>query len=313
MAARTGSQLDQVRSHAARNRWVLSRAELRALGCPNRRIDGWLESKRLVPLFRGVYAFGRDIETADAAWRAALLASAPGAVLAGRTACELWGLVRKAEGIPTRIQVAAEITEPALYDGRSPALARTRVRAVRRKLERSDVRWLGGLPVLSAPQAVIDYSAAADSVSVKFAFLEACRLGQFGRPDVDRCFKRIQGRRGASKVRPLLELWVPELSKTRSALEGLFLLTWVAADKRIPRINQKVFGFEVDCYWPEQRLIVELDGNGYHSDSLARERDAQKERALTNEGLRVVRFGYPEVRHHPERVVREVIRLLNGA
>jgi hypothetical protein len=167
--------------------------------------------------------------------------------------------------------------------------------------------------VLSAPQAVIDYSAAADSVSVKFAFLEACRLGQFGRPDVDRCFKRIQGRRGASKVRPLLELWVPELSKTRSALEGLFLLTWVAADKRIPRINQKVFGFEVDCYWPEQRLIVELDGNGYHSDSLARERDAQKERALTNEGLRVVRFGYPEVRHHPERVVREVIRLLNGA
>jgi hypothetical protein len=313
MATRTGSQLDQVRFHAARNRWVLSRAELRALGCPNPRIDGWLESRRLVPLFRGVYAFGRDIETAESAWRAALLATGPGAVLAGRTACELWGLVRKAEGIPARIQVAAEITEPALYAGRSAALARTRVRAVRRKFERTDVRRRKDLPVLSAPQAVIDYSAEADPVSVKFAFLEACRLGLFGRPDVDRCFERIHGRRGASKVRPLLELWVPQLSETRSALEGLFLLTWVAADKRLPLINQKVFGFEVDCFWPEHRLIVELDGGGYHSDALARGRDARKERALAKEGLLVVRFGYLEVRRRPERVVREVVRLLDGA
>jgi hypothetical protein len=313
MAASTGSRLDQVRFHAERNRWVLSRAELRALGCPNRSIDGWLESKRLVPLFRGVYAFGRDIETAEAAWRAALLAAGPGAVLAGRTACEVWGLVRKSGGIPARIQVAAEITEPALYAGRSAALARTRVRVVRRKLERTDVRRREGLAVLSPPLAVLDYAAGADPVSVKFAFLEACRLGQFGRPDVDRCFKRIHGRRGASKVRPLLELWVPELSRIRSALEGLFLLAWMAADERTPRINQKVIGLEVDCFWPEQRLVVELDGGSFHSDSLARERDARKERALTREGLRVVRFGYQEVRHRPEWVVREVVRLLDGA
>jgi hypothetical protein len=164
---------------------------------------------------------------------------------------------------------------------------------------------------MAAPLAVIELAARADSVSVRFAFLEACRLGQFTEAEVGRCFRRIEGRRGASKVRPLLELWVPELGQTRSVLEGLFLLAWTAADTRMPLINRKVCGFEVDCFWPEQRLVVELDGDGFHAHPVARRKDAAKDRVLSTEGLRVARFSYGDVRHRPERVVREVGRLLD--
>jgi hypothetical protein len=313
MRSTSEGRLERLHGHMARNRWVASRAELLALGYPAPTIDSWLESKRLVPLFHGVYGFGRDIETAGSAWRAALLAAGSGSVLAGRTACEIWGLVGRDEGIPARIQVASERRKAIRYAGRSSALARTRVRVVRRKLEIDEVRRLDGLAVMSAPLGVIDYSAEADPVSVKFSFLEACRLGHFGQADVSRCFERIEGRRGATKVRPLLHLWVPELGQTRSVLEGLFLLAWVAQDRRMPRVNQKICGFEVDCFWPERRLIVELDGRRFHADPLVRSRDSLKEGVLRREGFRVARFTYRQVRETPDLVVQEVGRLLDLA
>jgi hypothetical protein len=169
------------------------------------------------------------------------------------------------------------------------------------------------LAVMSAPLAVMDYARDADQVAVRFAFLEACRLGLFGRSDLEPCFERIEGMRGASRVRPLLRLWVPELGQVRSVLEGLFLLAWIKSDNRMPLVNRRVCGFEVDCFWPEQHLVVELDGASYHSDPLARKRDAEKESALVRGGLRVARFSYREVRDQTEMVVRSVGRLLDRA
>jgi len=295
----------------ARNDWVASRAELFALGHSAPSIDGWLRSGRLVTLLRGVYGYGRDIETPRSAWRAALLASGPGSALAGRSACEAWGLVRTSQGIPPRIWIASAERKASRLSGRSAALCRTRIQVVRRRLESGDVRGCQGLAVMSPSMGVTDLAAHADSNSVKFAFLEACRLGHFARDDVESCFRRIEGRRGASKVRPLLRLWVPELGRTRSVLEGLFLLAWVARDPRMPQINRYVCGVEVDCLWPERRLIIELDGRGYHDDPLARARDSERDRVLRGEGFRVARFSYRQVRDTPDEVVAEVARLLD--
>jgi len=163
------------------------------------------------------------------------------------------------------------------------------------------------------PRSLIDFAAEADATAVRFAFLEACRLRLFARRDVEYCFRRIEGRRGATRLRPLLALWIPELLRIRSVLEGLFLLAWVALDPRVPLVNVKVCGYEVDCYWPEQGLVVELDGGAFHSDPLARARDAAKDRVLRDAGLRVRRFDYDTVRDAPEPVVHEVKRVLDSA
>jgi hypothetical protein len=311
MKGASAESLDRLRAHMARNDWVASRAELLALGHSAPLIDGWLRSGRLVPLLHGVYGYGRDIETPRSAWRAALLASGPGSALAGRSACEAWGLVRTSQRIPPQIRIASAERRASRLSGRSAALCRTRIRVVRRGLEPDDLRKLQGLVVMSPPMAVVDLASHADSTSVRFAFLEACRLGHFGRDDVEACFRRIEGRRGAAKVRPLLRLWVPELGRTRSVLEGLFLLAWLARDPRVPRINTCVCGYEVDCLWPDRRLIVELDGRGYHDDPLARARDSERDRVLRAEGFHVARFSYRRVRDTPDEVVAEVARLLN--
>lgn len=311
MTGASAENLDRLRAHMARNDWVASRAQLLALGHSAPLIDGWLRSGRLVPLLRGVYGYGRDIETPRSAWRAALLASGPGSALAGRSACEAWGLVRTSQRIPPQIRIASAGRRASRLSGRSASLARTRIQVAGRQLRPGDVHSFQGLAVMSPPMAVVDLASHADSTSVRFAFLEACRLGHFGRNDVEAWFRRIEGRRGASKVRPLLRLWVPELARTRSVLEGLFLLAWVARDPRVPRINTSLCGFEVDCLWPEQRLIVELDGRGYHDDPLARARDSERDRVLCGEGFRVARFSYRQVRNAPDEVVAEVARLLD--
>lgn len=301
-----------VRGFASEHHWVLGRQELLDLGMPVPTLESWLASGRLVSLLKSAYGYGRDIESRESAWRAALLATGPGTVLAGRTACEFWGLVRDGGQIPCRIRVASSRNTPAKLTGRSPALSGTRIEIVRRSLEPSETCRRNGFDVTTAARALVDLAAESNPTGVKYAFLEACRLGLFARPDVDYCFRRIHCRRGAKALRPLLGLWVPELNRIRSVLEGAFLLTWVAADRRKPLVNEAVHGREVDFWWPDHGLVFELDGKAFHSDPAARARDAARDRHLRRRGLTVVRFGTRQVLDHPERVVAEGRRRLDA-
>jgi very-short-patch-repair endonuclease len=296
----------------ARRSFVAGRAELIDHGFSLSRIKSWLRSGRLVQVFHGVYSYGRDIETREAAWHAALAAAGPGSVLAARSTCEARGVIRPRSPLPNLIEVAVESGNATIHRGLSPAMRRTRVKVVRRRFEDGEVRIRDGLRLESGPRALIDLAVDASEVDVKFAFLEACRLGLFNRPDVDYCFRRIVGRRGARKLRPLLALWVPELRRTRSPLEGLFLLEWLSRDSRMPRVNEKVLGYEVDCYWPDAGLVVELDGGAFHSDPVSRRQDKMKSRKLEAGGLRVLRLPYRLVEDHPAAAVRQVTRALDA-
>jgi very-short-patch-repair endonuclease len=56
-----------------------------------------------------------------------------------------------------------------------------------------------------------------------------------------------------------------------------------------PRVNTKVGGIEVDLYWPERDLVVELDGPG-HARPRTRKDDERRDGELRENGLRVVRI-----------------------
>lgn len=298
--------LARIRRYMSSRRWVAHRAELVALGVREKRIDDLVRSQRLTPVLPGVYAFGRDIETKEAAYRAALLAAGPGSVLSGRSACELWGLVASPAGIPRRITVASPRQKAVTVSSRSKALAQTRVRVTHRSLDPDELRRRHGLDVTSPARSLIDFAAEATPRQLRFAFLEACRLGLFNRRDVAYCYRRIVGRRGARRLRPLLALWQPELGRIRSVLEGTFLLAWIAYGGAMPKVNAKVFGYEVDAYWPDHGLVVELDGRTYHRGPVSRARDAEKDRYLRSRGLTVLRFDTDAVNKAINRVVMEV-------
>ncbi len=181
---------------------------------------------------------------------------------------------------------------------------------VQRQFEPGDVRLRDGLEILRPTLALIDFAVNAPETEVRFAFLELCRLGYFNERDVEFCIRRAVGRRGSSKLKPLLGLWVTELERIRSVLEGLFLLAWVEAHEEMPEVNVKVHGFEVDLLWRKQGVVLELDGDAFHSDPIARKRDLRKQRFLESKGLRVIRVTWKEFMADPAGVVRRIAREL---
>ena len=63
-----------------------------------------------------------------------------------------------------------------------------------------------------------------------------------------------------------------------------------AAATRIPEplVNTQLAGFEVDFLWPEQMLVVEIDGGG-HERPTAQRKDALEDRVLRGAGYTVLR------------------------
>lgn len=57
----------------------------------------------------------------------------------------------------------------------------------------------------------------------------------------------------------------------------------------MPKVNVRVCGYEMDDYWPEYQLVLELDGGAFHSDPMAIKLDAVKKMKLQANGLSVIR------------------------
>jgi len=290
-------------------RFVAHRNELIGLGYSGQQIDGWIRSGRLFKVLRSVYSFGRDVETREAAWRAAILVAGEGSALIGRSACEAWGMVRHRDGIPALVEVGSPFGQARRFSGVSPALRRTEVRVYRRHFKAGDIRRTKGLTLACPVLALIDFAANATGRDVRFAFLEACRLRLFQKRDLEYCHLMLACKSGASRLRPLLALWVPELNRIKSVLEGWFILVWARCKRPMPEVNVKLFGKEVDFYFREFKLAVELDGDAFHSDPVQKQIDREKQRYLESRGLTVLRATFKEFSADPEGFVNHVIAM----
>jgi very-short-patch-repair endonuclease len=86
-----------------------------------------------------------------------------------------------------------------------------------------------------------------------------------------------------------------ELSHTRSEFEAAFRDLCDRYGLPRPIMNTQVEGFEVDAYWAEHNLVVELDSWGHHGTRAAFERDRERSAELDTHGYRVLRFTYTQV------------------
>ncbi|MCB0857728.1 MAG: DUF559 domain-containing protein [Solirubrobacterales bacterium] len=298
----------------SRRSFVAHRNELRGAGISARQINSWVRNGRLIRILQSTYALGRDIETCDAAWRAATLAAGEGSALIARSACEKWGLVTSPEGVPTRIQVGSPVGQSRKLRGKSPAMRRVEVTVAQRFFEPGEIVVKDGVPLVNPVLALIEFAASESDRAIRFAFLEACRLKLLRRSDLEYCHVRVAGRRGATTLRRYLALWVPELGRVRSVLEGWFLLVWhgrMLAEPQLsnsmPQVNVKVHGVEVDFYWPEFGLVLETDGEAFHGGSVQKQIDLKKEQHLLAFGLTVLRTTFREFARDPEGVVDRVL------
>ena len=287
---------------AARQYGVVSAAQLRGLGVAKYSVRRRVENGYLHPLHRGVYSVGLPKVSQRGRYLAAVLGCGPGAALSHRAAADVWGLRPNAAG-------RVEVTVPRTRVGLSGVeVHRTRM------LHAQDFTTKDGIPVTSVARTLADLSAVVRPSGLEVAVDRAERLGIFDLTAVVDVLDRSKGRRGARALRRVVAAYRPSHQKSRLEREFRKLLDR-APDLGAPAFNALVDGevgtHEVDVYWAEPKLAIQLDGFEFHRTRRDHERDAASNRDLELMGIRVMRLTWDDVTVHGQRTLRRV-RLAGG-
>jgi hypothetical protein len=272
----------RVAALAADAHGVLSVHELRACGLTGPAIRRRVESGRLHPVFRGVYAVGHTRLTPEGRWLAAVKACGPGAVLSHASAAMLLGFLRLDDRRP-------EVTVPGR---RRPSAIRTHRT---RGLHLDDAWRHHGIPTTSPPRTILDLAATWDDLPIRRLMSRAqslclTNLRQLGRP-----LDRAHGHPGLGRYARVLGSAPPA---TRSELEDRVHDLILGAGFQPPLVNVSIRldGRRVipDFRWPEHRLSVEADSRTWHGNPHAGLDDAEREALLRRHGDEVVRITWEE-------------------
>jgi len=272
---------------------VVARWQLLSVGASRRAIEHRIATGRLHRLHDGVYAVGHAVVSLHGRWLAGVLAAGSGATLTHRAAAALLGV---------RASRLVEVTAP-----RQRTIAG--VITHRGAVAEDELTMDGPIPVTTVARTLIDLAAVVPARQLARAVREAetKRLG--GELPLAELVDRHRGRRGMAALRAVLESGRVVLA-TRSELEERFLDLIDRAGLPRPVVNALVEGFECDCVWPQQRVIVELDGHAFHSTRAAYERDRRRDRALSAAGWRVIRVTWSELHSARAALLRDLRALL---
>jgi very-short-patch-repair endonuclease len=272
-----------------------------ALGFTRDEIQDRVAAGRLHRVHWGVYAVGHRGLTIKGRWLAAVLACGPEAALSHAHAVALWDL-RPAPGGP--IHVSGPGRRKGVRSG-------IRVHSVC-TLHRRDRAEIDGIPVTSIHRTLLDYAAVARHQQLRLALEAAERRDLLDMNKFDELFARSRGRHGVRAIRAAIGELRGPAPWTQSELENRFLA--LIRDARIPepQANVVVAGYVVDFFWPESRLVVEVDGYRYHKSRTSWERDRLKDAKLQLARCDVVRVTQERIEGGPHQLVRDVLELLSA-
>jgi very-short-patch-repair endonuclease len=280
---------------AERQHGVVSRRQLLELGVDRGAIVHRLKLARLRPVHRGIYTIGHRLLTQHGRWMAAVLAYGPHAVLSHRAAAALWGM---------RGGTRVEVTVPSGLQGRDG------IQVYRAKLPADERTTHRGIPTTTVPRTLLDLSAVVTKRHLRGALREAEHLRLSDPLSLHDLIARYPRRPGLKAIKALLAEASVGARIIRSELEERFQDFLVRAGLPLPQTNVVIEGYEVDCVWPEQRLIVELDGHASHSPTHAFELDRARDRKLEAAGWRVIRITWRQLEQESELVEADLRRLL---
>jgi hypothetical protein len=264
---------------------VITRAQLFEVGISAGAVDYRLKIGRLLPIYHGVYAVGHRPPSPLARAAAAVLACGSGAALSHGSALTLWGLAR-------RWAFPLEVTAPARRRPAGLRVHRSRL------LTAPDVTTHFGIRVTIAARTLLDVADRLDDAALARAVNDA-RLARHLRPaDLATLAARSPGRSGVARLR---SLFVAGEAPTRSELEDAFLAFVAHYGLPRPEVNLTVAGHEVDAYFREHRLAIELDGYKHHGERPAFEADRDRDADLLAAGIPTVRITWKRLIGAPAR------------
>ena len=232
-------------------------------------------------------------------WLAAVLACGPQAVLSHRSAAALWGIRDVA-------QERFDVTLPTSGHHR-PGITLHRA-----ALAETDRTTHDHIPTTSLPRTLLDLASLTPLDTVVRALEEAERRRLIDTRPIHELLTRANGHPGGGALQRALSVYEPQATRTKSDLERRFLTLITQAGLPMPTLNTLVEGYEVDALWPEQKLIVELDGFATHRTRAAFERDRKRDAALLAAGHRTLRVTARRLDVEPAAIVAQVGVLLTA-
>jgi very-short-patch-repair endonuclease len=289
------SGLVRLANLAARQFGVVSLAQLHELGFSRGDIRGLVTRGQLHPLYRAVFAAGHPRVSVQGRQLAALLSCGPTSFLSHRTAAAVWGL-RPLN--PFRI----EVTVPAAHVPVRPGLL---VHRTAQAPNPDEVTRRVGLRVSTVARLLLELAPSETTKELDRLITEGVRKQVLDLPKLEVALERHQRRQGIGKLKQALEAYRPRPDR-KSNLERAF--DALIRDTGIPEPlrNVHVGGWELDCYWPEYRLAVELDGRPYHLTVKDQEKDKYKDAKLLLLGIRVMRITEFRLTTAPAEVLSDV-------
>lgn len=227
------------------------------------------------PLHRGVYAVGHRNVTTEGRFLAAVKACGPDAVLSHYAAACLYGWLRY-DGRPIDVTAPTKRNRPMINTHRSDL--------VERELHRR-------IPVTPRIRTITDLARVEDEPTVKRALRQAKLTAEaLAQLPAAGLLGRIVGL-SAAPTASGNEDFVLDL-----VLEAGFEHPLVNAPYPLPgRV------YVPDLWWPDVRLIVEVDSREWHEAPLDQRDDLERQAWLEANGERVLRTTKPQVRRDPGR------------
>jgi len=288
---------------AARQHSVIGRAQLLRSGWSVQEIKWRTRTGRLHRIYAGVYSVApRRLLTRQGWWMAAVLASGPEALLSHGTAAALWGIRGYSGG-------AVHVTVP------HKSTSTKRIRRHHSPLPADERAAEEGIPVTSVHRTLFDLAVTVSVDEVVAMIKEAEYLQRWDRLSLPGLLDRYPGKRGSRKLRfALRRLKEEPPGRKRSKLEERFAPFLRRHHLPLPRFNDWILlgpkRYQVDCHWPDRRLIVELDGWEGHSSRSAFQDDRSRDRKLKVADFSVLHITWSQLDVEPEALASDLRQIL---
>ena len=278
---------------AARQHGVVSVEELIECGLSRDAISVRVESGRLHPMHRSVFAVGHANPTQDGCYLAAVKACGRGAVLGLWTAAALENIIRWEDRYPDVLVLGERAPRhPRINGHRTSYLPAEHVTTVR------------GIPVTTAERTLLDLAAVFPEHRLRRAVRQAQYLKLTTIGSLAAVLHGPGPMRGRKKLARII---ATGSAPTQSELEDVVLDLILRGGFAHPLVNEPLFiaGRRIvpDFLWPEQRLVIEADGP-HHDDPFERVADKERQAILEAHGYRVVRVTWAQAIAQPAATLR---------
>jgi predicted transcriptional regulator of viral defense system len=284
---------------------VFSLDQLVAFGLARSSVRSRAAGSRLHRIHHTVYSLvPRSLLTREGHWLAAVLACGEGAVLSHRTAAALHGLR------PTQ-RAKIDVTVPRRSARRHKGVDLHRSTT----LAPEDVTIVDGIPCTTVARALLDLAEVVDPRALERAFDQAEAQEVLDLNLILDQLERNRSRRGARRVKRVLETCYIGSAPTESELEEAFFAICRRIKAPLPEVQKWIdLGdggsmIRADFLWRQQRVIVETDG-GFHGTRQARERDPRRDQRALVAGWTPMRTTWRQVVRRPGELESTIVKLV---